>query len=376
VPWPSAMESAVVGGLMRAVAAVTVALLNLLGTPALQHGNLIETRAGLLGIDEACSGVRSLQATLVAALFLGEFHRFPWARRAALLAVGLAVAFATNVARAYVLAGQAASEGSRAVDRWHDPLGFSVALVCFALVWAVAWVTGRGIGEPPVSPGVPAPRPLPARFICGVGAWILLSLGATELWFRTGELPAPRWTFRWPAPDAVRDFRPLPLEPRAAQMLRCDEERGASWTGANGARWVAYHFRWDAGPARSRILARMHQPENCLPSAGWRLTEDRGTVWVQAGEQTLPFHAMRFEAGGAKAHVWYCLSEDRRAGDSRGVTVGESARAASLRAVLRRERNLGQQVLEAVLLSGVSSEEADAAFRREIAARIQPTVPK
>ena len=58
---------------MQVVAWVTVGLLNLSHIAALQHGNLIEVKSGILGIDEACSGVRSLQASVMVAFFLANF---------------------------------------------------------------------------------------------------------------------------------------------------------------------------------------------------------------------------------------------------------------------------------------------------------------
>ena len=80
VPWPHEVEHALVQSLMRAVASCTVELLTVFGVPAIQSGNLIEVGSGIVGIDEACSGVRSFQSTLMAALFLGELYRFGWRR--------------------------------------------------------------------------------------------------------------------------------------------------------------------------------------------------------------------------------------------------------------------------------------------------------
>jgi hypothetical protein len=60
---------------------LTVAFLNLFQITAVQHGNVIEVKSGLLGIDEACSGIRSLQATVMVSLFLGELYRATWQRR-------------------------------------------------------------------------------------------------------------------------------------------------------------------------------------------------------------------------------------------------------------------------------------------------------
>jgi exosortase len=85
VPWPMQAEQVVTQSLMRAVTAINVLVLNVAGTPALQHGNVIEVGSGLIGIEEACSGVRSLQATLMISLFLGQLYSFNLARRVLLV---------------------------------------------------------------------------------------------------------------------------------------------------------------------------------------------------------------------------------------------------------------------------------------------------
>ena len=74
VPWPSGLENLLTQSLMRLNTATTVELLGFFGIPAVQHGNVIEVSTGMVGIDEACSGIRSLQATLMISLFLGELY--------------------------------------------------------------------------------------------------------------------------------------------------------------------------------------------------------------------------------------------------------------------------------------------------------------
>lgn len=62
VPWPRLPEQLITQGLMRATATLTVVSLKFFHIPALRHGSLIEVPTGLVGIDGACSGIRSLQA--------------------------------------------------------------------------------------------------------------------------------------------------------------------------------------------------------------------------------------------------------------------------------------------------------------------------
>ena len=56
VPWPKTVEDFIIQGLTQLI---TVTSLNLFHIWALQHGNLIEVKTGLPGVDEACSGIRS-----------------------------------------------------------------------------------------------------------------------------------------------------------------------------------------------------------------------------------------------------------------------------------------------------------------------------
>ena len=65
----------VVQGLMRADADVVVQILSAMGTIAIQRGNVIELSSGLVGLADACTGIRSLQSTLMISLFLGEYYR-------------------------------------------------------------------------------------------------------------------------------------------------------------------------------------------------------------------------------------------------------------------------------------------------------------
>src|SRR5215469_6352754 len=108
VPWPMQLEQVVIQNLMRFVAGLTVSVVGFLGIPAVQHGNLIEVANGVVGIDEACSGVRSLQSALMLSLFLGELYLFRPGRRIGLLFASLITVLFANVIRTSFLTKTAA----------------------------------------------------------------------------------------------------------------------------------------------------------------------------------------------------------------------------------------------------------------------------
>jgi exosortase len=138
VPWPTFFEQSVIQSLMRAVTAINVFGLNLAGIPAVQLGNVIEVSSGYIGIEEACSGVRSLQATLMISLFLGELYMFTVSRRILLIVLGAILAFSSNVVRSAILVWVAATQGSSRVAAWHDPAGMSIFIFCLLALWLIS----------------------------------------------------------------------------------------------------------------------------------------------------------------------------------------------------------------------------------------------
>jgi len=140
VPWPSVAENFLVQALTGLNVTTTIELLNLFGIPAIQHGNIIEISTGVVGVNEACSGIRSFQATLMLSLFFGELYSLSVKRRIALCLLGFASSFGFNVARTFLLTYVASKQGVPALDQWHDPAGITVLVWCFVAIWLASLV--------------------------------------------------------------------------------------------------------------------------------------------------------------------------------------------------------------------------------------------
>ena len=54
-------------------------------------------------------------------------------------------------------------------------------------------------------------------------------------------------------------------------------------------------LKWGPGPTRSRILAHLHRPEDCLPGAGYKLRADRGAITIKVKDLLIPFRALDFD---------------------------------------------------------------------------------
>jgi exosortase len=370
-PWPTLLESKIVQVLTHLSTVVTVSGLNLLHIDAVRHGNLIELRTGVVGLDEACSGVQSLQAGLMMTLFLGEFYQASIRRRVALLLGGSGIAFLCNVVRTISLAAIAAKLGPQSVANWHDPLGYVLMAGCFLLIIAVSRVILGPL--PAIAPAlsVSSPTSYPYRMIVSLGAWILFIWAGSEIWYRL-HTPAQtvRWSIVWPIHKA--EFADIPFSKTELDMLAFNRGRGAEWTEADGSHWVAYFFKWAQGPSWSRILARGHRPEVCFPAAGYKASGDHGMIEIQMEGLSIPFHALDFDDGVRKSYVFFCLWEDGVKSSDRSGHEDRWIQLTRLRSVLLGRRSLGQQTLEVVISGYDSAEQAAAAFRREIVTLINP----
>src|SRR5438309_4026394 len=138
VPRPPRFEQPITAGLMQAVAAATAGLLHWFGIPAQTAGGAITLRTGVVGITEACSGMRSLQAGIMFGLAMGEWFLLRPLRRIALLFVAIALAFATNLIRTLALSLQAEWHGLEGLERIHDLTGTLAVIVLVIGIWISA----------------------------------------------------------------------------------------------------------------------------------------------------------------------------------------------------------------------------------------------
>jgi exosortase len=369
-PWPTVVESKIIHTLTELSTVVTVSALNLVQIDAVRHGSVIALRTGMVGLDEACSGIQSLQAGFMLALFLGELYRASIGRRVALLLCSAMVAFLCNGLRTLSLAAVAAKQGTEAIASWHDPLGYILMASCFLLIIAVARVISGPLPALASAVVASSPRSYPYRLILSLGAWLLFVISGTEIWYL---LHAPARTVKWSIAWPVRksEFSEIPISKAELDQLAFSEGHGGEWTDADGSHWVAYLFKWAPGPGWSRILARGHRPEVCFPAAGYKSCGDHGMIEVQTEGLSIPFHALDFEDGGKKSYVFFCLWEEGLNSSERPRPQDRWSQFTRLRSVLLGQRNLAQQTLEIVVSGYDSPEQAETAFRREIVTLIK-----
>jgi exosortase len=398
VPWPTALEVPIIQGLMRMVAHVAAETAMLLGIPAQVEGNLIRVSTGLVGVNEACSGIRSLQTSLMIGLLFGELKRFSAFRRVALVAGAVTIALFANFLRAVFLVAVAGTENLSEVTRWHDVAGYTILALVFVGTMALAYLLGKSkirgqSSEVRKKLNVSRQWSVAPNFYLSVAlCWLLFVEIGIAAWYRVHEtnlVSGIRWSVQWP--EQAPNFRELKIDPEIRGVLRFDDGQAAAWTipsprdsrsspQVNPSKsdvivCYLYVFRWKPG-RNSALLANLHRPDVCLPASGWTQVADDGVRnYPVTGSFELPFRHFEFQrafgnSAPQTAHAFYCLSEDRASGspavsqdaNSPGMSGSRSewTRAERLRSVLEGRRHLGQQVIEAIFISGEPFSAADA----------------
>ena len=105
IPWPLATDLQLTQWLQGRVSSLIVNILLFMGHEVRLLGNVIDIGVfGQVGVDEACSGIQGLQASLVVSLFLGFHYRLGRIHRIIFFFAGIAVALSLNLLRAFSLA--------------------------------------------------------------------------------------------------------------------------------------------------------------------------------------------------------------------------------------------------------------------------------
>jgi exosortase len=143
VPIPKILWNPIVLGLQGFITFLNVEALNLLGIPAMRSGNLVRLPHGTVGIDEACSGIRSLQASIMAALFIADLTLRRGGAKLFFFLAGIALTLLGNFGRSLYLSLTAARQGVDAVATVHDTAGWSVLIFTAAGLAFLAWLVTR-----------------------------------------------------------------------------------------------------------------------------------------------------------------------------------------------------------------------------------------
>ena len=331
-PIPPGTYSRLTLGLQLMVTENVLRALHLLGIAAVRHGNILELGAATVGIEEACSGVRSLISCVFAGLlFSASLVRRPWSR---VLLIGLSapLALVMNFIRSLTLT-LLANSGVKIAGFWHDFTGFAVLGLTAGLLVGLALLlernaskddglrtTGLQDGQTPalLSSSTVASSPWSV-----VLASALALASALVLFFYANTRPALHGGA--PVPDLAALLSPAAegwqVETandlyQFSGVLHTDhlvQRTYSRMTNRGPDQIILYLAYWRPGQA-SVSLVSSHTPDACWPGSGWQavpVAEPR--VSLAIGPRHLPEAESRsFLSGDYPQNVWYWHLYDGR----------------------------------------------------------------
>jgi exosortase len=315
VPWLVSVENKIMESLMNVVSAFTVEIINLMGIYAVQLGNVIRLPEAIVGVEEACSGVRSLQSSLMAGYLFGELYRMPWVGRTVLIALGVSLTFVLNLIRTLSLTLITHFQGNPGYEKWHDLLGNLIFVTGFIGIALIAWALHRwmfpSVQHEQSEPELPEPPQTTPFYAPIAGITILsISLIASPIWFGSStskqsnyDYSQPRWALTsYPA-------SPTDIHPIATAQLKYSIGKRYDWSVQPREFWTLFYFEWDSGTISSH--AGVHRPENCLPATGLSFSQDLGDLtWQTPDGYSLDFKVMQFDGLGTRLYVFFIVWDE------------------------------------------------------------------
>ena len=366
VPWPVPLENLILQNLMRINATITAFVLSLGSMEAVARGNIIDIGGQLIGVEEACSGIRSLQTSFMMSLFLGEFYRLkPWSRLWLLL-LSFFLSFIFNSSRTVVLTYIGATEGLDSLESWHDPLGYGVLGISLIGLWGTAyWYSLQQTTE--IKKAQPwgtwasqiqTSKQVVTTTILFLSTAIISEIGA-ETWYRIKEKSLTKATsFSIDFPTSAKYYQEDEFSEITKTILKFNEGRGASWQAETGDQWRVYLLEWE--PKRvSKKLVSAHTPEVCYPAAGYKLDSFLGIRTLETNGVTIHFRTYLFREGDTYFYVFHGVWEEKVSTNDQPLEMEALSRTQRLKTVIEGKRNLGQKILGVSVLGPNSLEEAE-----------------
>jgi exosortase len=324
-PIPPGTYSRLTIGLQLMVTQNVLRALHVLGIAASRQGNVIELASGLVGVEEACSGIRSLVSCIFAGfLFSATLVRRPVAR-VLLVVVAVPIAIAMNFIRSLTLT-LLANAGVNIAGTWHDLTGFAVLAVTATILGGFALLLGRHerISRPAGSLSDTTAQPQIRRWrlqsILSAGLVIVVGLSG---FFFMNTRPSVRAGIAVPnlvamLPAAASGWRVETSHElyQFADTLKTQHlaQRTYLRPAADGTDQITVYLAyWRPGQAPVSLVAS-HTPDACWPGSGWspvKIPESREVLSV-AGRMLAPAESREFVSGNFPQYVWFWHLYDGR----------------------------------------------------------------
>lgn len=367
IPWPYRIELMIVQFLTGVVVSLSMSGLHFIGYPVELAGNSFVLGSLNIGVNEACSGIRSLQALFMVTLFLGSLFGQGWQRRLFAVLLLPFVVIVVNTGRAIFLALQVIENGQAAYDEWHDPAGYIAFGISMVLIYASIELLNIGSkGESQQSPldATSLLRALRETRVSARIAWVaalpLVVFGSVESWFlyHESQRPAGReWRLILPDPSDT-SVQIKEIHPQIEAALGYDYGH-RFFKNIRGRLWCeVYYYGYTPENKLSSVSSYGHAPTICMEATGAsmeRQFEDL-ILPIEGGPSlSMRHYLFRLRDDASRLHVFWTVWE-RRNMDIENERLQSLDYRTQLVQLMKGRRDFSRKVL-LLSLPGMANEE-------------------
>lgn len=382
VPWPYRLEVLIVQGLTGIVVDFSVVGLHFLGFPVEVAGNSLVLDDMSIGVNEACSGIRSLQALFMVTLFLGSlFGQGPVRRLLALLFLPLIV-IVVNAGRAIYLAQQVIVNGEEAYNRLHDPAGYVAFGISMVLIYIVIELCNLGSSgerqsqEVFVRDHIKAWRQRSLPAVVSVYPLLpVLLFAIVESWFvyhESTQTERKGWAFQLPEKSDPQ-FQYQDVHTSIQSALGYSYGYNLLHALSPGKGMEIYYYGYEEDNKLASVSSYGHSPAICMEAVGANMIHQFDDLLVRRGNLTIPVQHYLFQLpdNGEELHVFWIVYEYRNM-DIPSEQLAELNYQTQWVQLLRGRRDFSRKVLLASLHGVREPDQARRTMRRFLTERIEP----
>ena len=393
IPWPLATDLQLTQWFQERISTIIVDILLLLEHEASLQGTVIDVGVfGQIGIDQACSGINGLQASIVVTLFFGHYYRFRWINRVVLILSGAMIAIGFNLFRAFSLSyikikgkGHLLEDALFSIGSWdmpslHDLAGWIETVLIFLFIYLLARSARGGLflrmlsNEPNNWSNLKSSPPLAYSLL--TISTVITSVTYANYHFESRESNLenlPKLSLNI-ADDSLLVEEKIISNQIAAQLhfesalsIQWQERLRTRYNPTNQTRlinpnqeyWQAFEATWESGGACTAVLST-HSPDSCLPLTG--LTQINPLpgqaptiITIQVENREISFEVYEFTKNRKKLYVFRCFWPRMQAiGQANQFPKGGYSLEGRIQSTLEGRRNVGGTML-ALALANVES---------------------
>ena len=397
IPWPLAYDLRLTQFFQERVSSIIVDILLILEHEASLQGTVIDVGVfGQIGIDQACSGINGLQASIVVSLFLGAYYKFRPFNRISLLFGGIMIAIGFNLLRAFSMSyikvkgkGYLLDNPLLTIWGWnfpslHDLAGWIETFLILVFIFLLA--RSSKIGFSPHSLGDeinnwPNLKVYPNSFFSlSIILSVFLSITLTSYHYKNAEkemVQLPRIEL-----DLVDDnlySEEQAISKQIATQLHYEDAKSIQWQdrfrtrnnpytlstsiNPNYEYWQLFEASWDFGGACTAILST-HSPDSCLPLTGFTQVnpkpgQEPDLISIKLDDYNILFETYEFLKNQRKFFVFRCFWPNLTIPGEPNYFPGEGySLRGRLKASWDGRRNVGGTMLALALANTDSNQNA------------------